>query len=65
MITIEIMAEASAVALAKFADNLANDVSGGPQQRVAVARALAMNPDLVLARRCDRTIGEVDGRIVS
>jgi len=93
------------VGLEKLADNLANNMSGGQQQRVAVARALAMNPDLVLAdeptgnldtksadgvfelmrkvgrtsgtsfllvthnldlaRRCDRIIEVVDGRIVS
>jgi lipoprotein-releasing system ATP-binding protein len=93
------------VGLEKFADNLANNMSGGQQQRVAVARALAMSPDLVLAdeptgnldtksaagvfelmrevsrtsgtsfllvthnldlaRRCDRIIEVVDGRVVS
>ncbi|MGJ5132271.1 ABC transporter ATP-binding protein [Bradyrhizobium oligotrophicum] len=93
------------VGLAKFADHLASNMSGGQQQRVAVARALAMNPDLVLAdeptgnldtksaeavfglmrdvnrevgtsfllvthnldlaRRCDRIIEVVDGRIQS
>jgi lipoprotein-releasing system ATP-binding protein len=91
------------VGLEKFAGNLANNMSGGQQQRVAVARALAMNPDLVLAdepngnldtksadsvfelmrevnrssgtsfllvthnlelaRRCDRIIEVVDGRV--
>ncbi|WP_315704844.1 MULTISPECIES: ABC transporter ATP-binding protein [unclassified Bradyrhizobium] len=93
------------VGLEKFANNLATNMSGGQQQRVAVARALAMNPDLVLAdeptgnldtksadavfelmrqvnresgtsfllvthnldlaRRCDRIIEVVDGRIQS
>ena len=37
------------VGLTAVADNLAMNMSGGQQQRVAVARALAMSPDLVLA----------------
>jgi lipoprotein-releasing system ATP-binding protein len=45
------------VGLQKFADNLANNMSGGQQQRVAVARALAMSPDLVLA---DEPTGNLD-----
>ena len=45
------------VGLRKFADNLANNMSGGQQQRVSVARALAMNPDLVLA---DEPTGNLD-----
>jgi lipoprotein-releasing system ATP-binding protein len=45
------------VGLEKFGDNLANNMSGGQQQRVSVARALAMNPDLVLA---DEPTGNLD-----
>ena len=45
------------VGLEKFGDNLANNMSGGQQQRVAMARALAMNPDLVLA---DEPTGNLD-----
>jgi lipoprotein-releasing system ATP-binding protein len=47
------------VGLEKFAGNLANNMSGGQQQRVSVARALAMNPDLVLA---DEPTGNLDTR---
>ncbi len=45
------------VGLEKFAGNLANNMSGGQQQRVSVARALAINPDLVLA---DEPTGNLD-----
>ncbi|MDA9420666.1 MULTISPECIES: ABC transporter ATP-binding protein [Bradyrhizobium] len=47
------------VGLERFGSNLANNMSGGQQQRVAVARALAMNPDLVLA---DEPTGNLDSK---
>lgn len=45
------------VGLEKVKNNPASGMSGGQQQRVAVARSLAMNPDIVLA---DEPTGNLD-----
>jgi len=49
------------VGLTPWRDSLAGEMSAGQQQRVAVARALAMNPPLLLAD-ADRQSGQQVGR---
>lgn len=59
LITQKVQSLISSVGLGNYADRLVKQLSGGQQQRIAFARALANNPEVILA---DEPTGNLDGK---